>query len=165
MGKPIDTEHNRRAWLFTPTLFRPVLTWRVGTPKDPTCSHTICSGTIPLLSLLLAPFTQCSTALDQSATASLAASLGNRLASWFSKVLISYSLPLSYPPLSSVLRACCLSFLSPPPFPPSRLSFLLICSLILPLLLLLFIPCPVSLSLSLRSLQSRLFLWTTEYLI
>lgn len=84
-----------------------MLTWHVGTPKDPTCSHTICSGTIPLLSLLLAPFTQCSTALDQSATASPTASLGNRLAAWFSKVLVSHSLP----PLPSIVLAA-LSFLS-----------------------------------------------------
>lgn len=120
-----------------------MLTWRVGTPKVPTCSHTICSGTIPLLSLLLAPFTQCSTALDQSATAILAPSLGNRLAAWFSKVLVSHS-PLRNPSLSSVLHARRLSsldvylptsslILSPPPLPLLHLS----------------IPRPVSPSLSL----------------
>lgn len=92
-------------------LFRPVLTWCARTPKDQACSHTICSGTIPLFSLLLAPFTQCSTALDQSATAILAASLGNR--DWLLDFLrcSSHAHFLPYPPLSSVPCACCLSSL------------------------------------------------------
>ena len=118
----LDIEHKRQAWLFSPVSFRPVLTWRVGTPKDPTCSHTICSGTIPLLSLLLAPFTQCTTALDQSGTASLTVSLGNRLAAWFSKVLVSHSPP---PLFSIVLYASCTPSIFPQSLPLHLVSLYL----------------------------------------
>lgn len=144
-------------------LFRPVLTWCAGTPKDQTCSHTICSGTIPLLSLLLAPFTQCSTALDQSATASLAASLGN--IDWLLDFLrcSSHTLSLPYPPLSSVPCACRLSSLDFSStlslyFSHSSSHCCLYSSV-----------SPASLSLSpsffLPLPRSQLLLWTTENLI
>lgn len=106
--------------IVSPVLFRLMLTWCVGTPKDPTCAHTIRNGTIPLLSLLLAPFTQWSTALDQSAKVSPVAFLGNT--DWYS----SHTLSLLSPPLSSLPRVCHLSFLSPHPPPPTFLSIFLI---------------------------------------
>lgn len=140
-----------------------------GTPKDPTCSHTICCGTIPLLSLLLAPFTRRSAAPDQSATASRAASLGTAdrlldfprcsshtrpptttttivltprcLSSIFSRRL---SFPTS-PSLSFTLIHSLLGVVSAPPLYPTVLA----CSPALPF------PLP----------RSQLSLWTTESLI
>lgn len=107
-------------------LSRPMLTWCARTPKDLTCVRTIRSGTIPLLSQLLDPFRACSPALDQSATASTAASLGNV------DRCSSHTLSLPRPPLSPLTSApglpprgpspsqpslhpsrCCLSFLPP----------------------------------------------------
>lgn len=62
----------------------------------------------------------------------------------FLRLLVSHSLP-PFPPLSSLLRALCLSFLGLPPSPPRCLSFSLILSLSVLPLLLLCMPFPVSL--------------------
>lgn len=94
-------------------LSRPMLTWCARTPKDLTCVRTIRSGTIPLLSQLLDPFRACSPALDQSATASTAASLGNV------DRCSSHTLSLPRPPLSPLTSAPGLPPRGPSPSQPS----------------------------------------------
>lgn len=84
--------------------------------------RTIRSGTIPLLSWLLAPFRASSPALDQSATASVAASLGN-----VDPPLISHSFPLLASIVSANQHSSSTSSSapspSPSPSPQTRLVF------------------------------------------